>query len=707
MKMLSHALKALGVIPLAVVIFGGNSQAGEPATLLSPRNPPLFSNSGVSNIAAGRELRSLQSTNGQGRSRGRALHFGRLDLTHGKNNPDAAGGATLAHWSDSFTYNGLVYNYTMVGTDPKKGSATTVIPTVLIPIRFVFADGNVFDATTDIVNGQTPIQGIINSPIFQNYNFNNKGVRVGNTQWGDAFQRANFWNSVSTNAPNYHVLLGQPTVLPAQTINVPNGSFSYFFDPVTGLQPVVDDNLLGNIVGPLLFAANLPANVLPIMVWGQVSGFFTGGFHGAITFNGTPVSSFVATTYSAGGSYDFPDLNLSGIFFEDTYPLSHEIAEWMDDPFINNFTPGWDTAFLFPGQTAPDLRCDSGFSGFLDVRDLLEVGDPVESWVQSDVPLPGPSYTYHVTEAVFIDWFTRATRSRSYNGRYAMFEVGLTIPGFARVTPPTPVCTGHVEFTPTYVDFPGATFTAVEGLNNSGTAVGYYFDAAGSEHGFIVSGSKYTNLDYPGSLATAANKINDAGAIVGSFLDSSFATHGFSYKNGKWTQIDFPGSADTEANGINAAGDIVGVYDSPQPVTHAFMLRNGQYQRLDTPFGTQSVALAINDPGSITGVGYTDPANGPFTGFVKSHDNFSSFQFPDSLLTQLSSINNSNDLAGSFFDPDGNFWGMVTVSGIPYQVDAGVFGNDNFDRICGYALDFNTGRYRGFIGTLPLERNAH
>ena len=47
--------------------------------------------------------------------------------------------------------------------------------------------------TTDIVEGQTPIQGIINSPLFQNYNFNQNAaiyiggssaglVKVGNTQ---------------------------------------------------------------------------------------------------------------------------------------------------------------------------------------------------------------------------------------------------------------------------------------------------------------------------------------------------------------------------------------------------------------------------------------------------------------------------------------------------------------------------------------------
>ena len=58
---------------------------------------------------------------------------------------------TLPVWSDSFTYHGLEFKYTMVGTDPKRGSATTMIPTIIIPLRFVFADGNVFDASTDLI----------------------------------------------------------------------------------------------------------------------------------------------------------------------------------------------------------------------------------------------------------------------------------------------------------------------------------------------------------------------------------------------------------------------------------------------------------------------------------------------------------------------------------------------------------------------------
>src|SRR5262249_19799340 len=76
-------------------------------------------------------------------------------------------GLTIPYWSDSFSYQGFTYKYSMVGTDPKRGSATTIVPTVVIPMRFVFENGLVFDASADNIDGQTSVQGIINSPVFQ------------------------------------------------------------------------------------------------------------------------------------------------------------------------------------------------------------------------------------------------------------------------------------------------------------------------------------------------------------------------------------------------------------------------------------------------------------------------------------------------------------------------------------------------------------
>ncbi len=109
----------------------------------------------------------------------------------------------------------------MVGTNPFTTNASTTVPTVIIPFRFVFADGTVMDGSSDL--------GLLQqSPIFQNFAYDLSGGDV--TQYGDAVYRAQ-WNRVTATDP-YHVRLGQPTVLPTQTINVPaNQGFVIPADP--------------------------------------------------------------------------------------------------------------------------------------------------------------------------------------------------------------------------------------------------------------------------------------------------------------------------------------------------------------------------------------------------------------------------------------------------------------------------------------------
>src|SRR6185369_9456020 len=124
--------------------------------------------------------------------------------------------------------------------------------------------------------------------------------------------------------------------------------------------------------------------------------------------------------------------------------------------------------------------------------------------------------------------------------------------------PSTP-CTGHVEVDKTLFSIPGASFTAIAGINNSGATVGYYFDATGG-HGFSLQRSQLSRLDFPGASTTIPRNLNDKGDIVGYFYDSAGFPHGFSYSNGQWTRIDFPGSVDTALFGINAAGEIVGAF---------------------------------------------------------------------------------------------------------------------------------------------------
>src|ERR1700682_773781 len=142
-----------------------------------------------------------------------------LDADH---NVEVAAG-NVTRWNGSFTTAGTTYNFTMVGTNPALGSQTSIIPTIVIPLIFKFSDGSVLDPTLPACGAtNSAVTSVLNSPIFQSSSFSPGGTFVGNTQYVDAFQRANFWTSVSDVSQNYHVLLqNPPQVNPAVTLTVP------------------------------------------------------------------------------------------------------------------------------------------------------------------------------------------------------------------------------------------------------------------------------------------------------------------------------------------------------------------------------------------------------------------------------------------------------------------------------------------------------
>jgi uncharacterized membrane protein len=660
---------------------------------MTPPMPPSLAP--LSRIGNGRipEARSLRSLNSQKENRNSMrLVDETAHLRHEKVDLDAVNSLTIPHWSDSFTYQGLVYQYTMVGTNPKLGSQTTVIPTEIIPLRFVFPDGSVFDASTDPVDGETAIQRIIESPIFQNYNFVIGGTNVGNTQYGDAFQRANFWNSVSTRSRNYHVLLGQPAVLCAQTIIVPPDKDRSMINPHTGqLQPAVDDTFLFDAERSLIAQLNLSSQSLPIFVWGPVLGQFTPAHHNWVpTANGAV--AYIGTSYLSGSNSFFD-------FGGDIYPLSHEVVEWLDDPFDNS-TPGWNFAF-----DGPSPRCAFFF-------DLLEVADPVENHRESEITLPTSSFSYHVTDAVFLDFFTRAPQSRSINGQYDLFNIHLQD---GRHVSPTADCVGDVHLTPQLIDVPGSNWTEALGINNHGDVVGDYGDSLNQLHGFVMQNGTMRTIDPPGSLATIASKINDAGAIVGYFFDGT-TVHGFLYKNGGFQQIDFPGSLYTVAIGINSAGDIVGMYIQSRPVTHGFLLHNGQFQTVDTPFGTNAFVTAINDLGSFVGGTWPLQDISEF-GFIHNRSGFAERNMAGAIATQINALNNSGMKAGIFTDATyGYSNGFIDMFGYLHEVNylqgelvfpLYVYGNNDLNQIVGTTYDPNSFKAVGYVATLPLQQNPH
>lgn len=294
---------------------------------------------------------------------------------------------TIPYWSSSFTSNGTTYPYTMVGTNPAAGSATSTIPTEIIPLSFTFANGVTLDGTTKV-------QATIASPIFQQASF-----KSGTTQYGDAIQRANFWNDVSTRSPNYHVLFGQPTVLATESIAVPSNQGTELTGSHSGKQiGLISDSWFSSHLKNVLVSLHISAQTVPIFLTyntflyqGNTSNCCIIGYHGATSSangNGVQqVNTYIFAAYNDPGIFSVP--------IQDINALSHEDSEWLNDPFVNNVVPAWSV------PSEPQYGCSN----------VLETGDP----------LVGVAFTvngYHPQDEAFVSWFARRSPSTSINHLY-------------------------------------------------------------------------------------------------------------------------------------------------------------------------------------------------------------------------------------------------------------------------------------------------
>jgi hypothetical protein len=116
---------------------------------------------------------------------GPAQQAGGLDATAPTGNANLSGG--LNYYTANYASFGRAYPFNIVGTDPALGAATTTIPTVIVPIKLTFPSSRVLDGTNQVVSTQ-------NSPLFLTADYTTGGTDVGVTQYGDAIQRAEFWN---------------------------------------------------------------------------------------------------------------------------------------------------------------------------------------------------------------------------------------------------------------------------------------------------------------------------------------------------------------------------------------------------------------------------------------------------------------------------------------------------------------------------------
>jgi hypothetical protein len=339
---------------------------------------------------------------------------------------------TVAHWWGSTVdpHNGVTYGYNMVGANPNtcSGAACSVTIDVDITPLEVVVGGRSF-------SGNEVVAPTLESPQFalENYTYTPHATAAGAfpmspqfirgpggtlsqgsagqlLQLQDATQRVQF---NKTGASPYHLILN-PIVHPAVTIDVPDtkglllqsGRGVIFADVNIQWWAARIQNLNSSLdyTDPTHLSLYLTSDVVNF-VGKDPFNCCVIGFHGAgSSVNGKgnqPVQTYAWASYLSPGIYARPNGGTDWAL-QDIHALSHEIAEWADDPFVNNLVEPWLT------PTAPQYGCTN----------ILETGDPVVgigfalgSNTFRQGPNPNGSQSadsyYHPEDEVYLPWFLR------------------------------------------------------------------------------------------------------------------------------------------------------------------------------------------------------------------------------------------------------------------------------------------------------------
>jgi len=326
----------------------------------------------------------------------------------------AIAATTVPLWSRTVSAGGTKYKYTMVGTNPfvANPGATSLINAQVIPIQFVFnsfggyvADPTAADPTCSPAGTAQALTDA--SPIFNAIPGKIWGTSVGTGQYVDLFQRANFYTQTRPTGvnPNYHVTLVNQPALAAIQVPITGGDVVAGTCGNIGLLDIATwDNYIQTSLMPLLAAQNPPIapptslaifllyNV--VLFEGSTSNCCILGYHSA--FNdpayGGAFHSYVSVEFDSNKSF-------TGV--ADISAMSHEVAEWMDDPSGANPTPSW-------GNIGQVSGCQAN----------LEVGDPL-SGTLDQIYMSANKYTYHVQDLTFTSWFYGQHPSTGVNGWYS------------------------------------------------------------------------------------------------------------------------------------------------------------------------------------------------------------------------------------------------------------------------------------------------
>lgn len=324
------------------------------------------------------------------------------ELARAADTPHRHPAPTLPTFTSAATVGRTRYSFTMVGTNPElRGARNVVVPVLIIPVRFEFSDGTVLDPSQSnaCLGGLVPLTLALQSPLFENFDYGE-----GPKQFLEQIRRLEFWHFTAPGKlnPGYSVRLA-PSVLPTLAIALPPGHMTQQAPCMTagGVDHFgfVDVEELLSPVTPQLAKMGVNAGTFVLFLVYNVS-FTSGGtplgiFHSVLHLPGGPAGGPPITYAAANTGYvDQGNLvHLAG--------LSHEFAEWLDDPFVTNQTPPW-------GHIGQARGCQAN----------LEVGDPLTGTFLPTVQMPN-GFSYQLQETAFLSWFFDQAPSLGFDGWYS------------------------------------------------------------------------------------------------------------------------------------------------------------------------------------------------------------------------------------------------------------------------------------------------
>jgi hypothetical protein len=303
---------------------------------------------------------------------------------------------TLPHWKGSFAISGQTYGYTLLGGAPADGG-TTVIPTVIVPIRLTVSDYSVDGKHPLVLDGTKAVASMLASPIFQA-----SAWPAGNLQFEDAMLRTEF----PTASGGWRTQFS-PSVAAPIDIVAPAGAVKVYKSKSGALLGViVDDSIIDrgrDSPIPTAVRAASPQTYVVFVTYNALENAAFGYHSDRIDQKSHTATIYTYTSWLVGVD------DLFTIPSPDADTLAHEISEATHDPLGTSRTLLWGDAFR-------KNRC---FQTYIETGDAVEDAPaPVQNWRQP-IEVDGKEKLYTLQTEALLPWFERQSPSTALGGAYS------------------------------------------------------------------------------------------------------------------------------------------------------------------------------------------------------------------------------------------------------------------------------------------------